>query len=237
MSRLITRLLMFTNFYSLYNRQLHQRIVFSMVTTVYSGWPLPRGAPAGADSGAACSTFPGTACPPWSEPAHECRLPPQNSALKKMSARHQRSLDLPTLRTWSLGEEVRCTFGVFGLLLLEARQQLSRGIVETFERLMEDPVLGLYSCVDILHGCIKLVICDASFHVPEISKGHNHHQTLLELSLTRSRSSAWDHMIIVQRLDCTHRKHPHSHTETRQQPKRVCLPPDFMHQQNKGGLR
>lgn len=45
---------------------------------------------------------------------------------------------------------------------------------------MEDPVLGLHSRVDILHGGVKLLIRDASFHVPEGSRGHKRHQTLLE---------------------------------------------------------
>lgn len=83
---------------------------------------------------------------------------------------HHRKKPSPTTR--SLRQEVGRTFGVFGVLLLEARPQLSRVIVETFERLMEDPVLGLYGRVDIPHGGIKLVIRDASFHVPEVKKGH-----------------------------------------------------------------
>lgn len=80
----------------------------------------------------------------------------------------------------SLGQEVRRTFGVFGLLLFEARVQLARVIVETSERLMEDPVLGLGGRVDAAHGGVDLVVRDASPHVPEVSGGHGYHQTLLE---------------------------------------------------------
>lgn len=159
-----------SQFFSL--KQLWQRTVFSTtgVTTVYSGWPRHHGVPVDADSGAACLTSPGTACPPWSEPAHECRLPPQNTALKKISVCHWRKPRFPALTTWSLEQKVRHTFGVFSLLLLEARLQLPRVIVEAFERLTEDPILGLYSRVDILHGGIELVIRDASFHVPEVKQ-------------------------------------------------------------------
>lgn len=85
---------------------------------------------------------------------------------------------------------MRRTFGVFGLLLFEARVQLARVIVETSERPMEDPVLGLGSRVDAVHGSIDLVVCDASSHVPEVSGGHEHHQTLLE--------AAAGHMTLVK---------------------------------------
>lgn len=62
------------------------------------------------------------------------------------------------------------TFGRFGLLLLEACVQLAGVIVETFERLMEDPVLGLHGRVHVLHGGVELVIRDASSHVPASHK-------------------------------------------------------------------
>lgn len=129
-----------------------------------------------------------------------------------MSARQPRSPRLPALAGPGLGREAGRTFGVFGLLLLEARLQLSRVVVETFEGLMEDPVLGLHSRVDAQHGSVQLVIRDASFHVPEDSNGTN----ISKLSRTCGTQAGAQHEITWPLCKCRPAlrvsKHAQSHT-------------------------
>lgn len=62
------------------------------------------------------------------------------------------------------------TFGGFGLLLLEPGLQLAGVIVEAFERLIQDPVLGLQGRVHVAHGAVELLVRDASLHVPASHK-------------------------------------------------------------------
>lgn len=59
------------------------------------------------------------------------------------------------------------TFGLFGLLFLEALVKLASVVAQTFHRLVEDLVLGGCSGVHAAHRSIQLLVGHAAFHVPE----------------------------------------------------------------------